>query len=82
MNDMQSKDNNKKSNCPNNKKHLPVPAEITADIVGCSVSYVKQVRNHFRASTSPKGRTIMVAETLLKEGSNALIEEVKRMVKL
>lgn len=79
---MQSKDSNKKSICPNNKKYLPVPAEVTADVVGCSVSYVKQVRNHFRASTSPKGRSIMVAETLLKEGSNALIEEVKRIIKL
>jgi hypothetical protein len=79
---MSAKDKNKKTNCPENKQFLPVPNEVLADVVGCSVSTVKKVRSGKRSDETETGRTVVIAETMLKEGSNALIEEVKRVVKL
>lgn len=59
-----------------------IPAEVTASVVGCSTSFVKQVRQGRRNATTGKGAKIALADDLMVTGANALIEEVKRIVKL
>ena len=63
-------------------KGIQIPAEITADIVGCSPSLVNQVRRGERKANKGKGAKIVYTDDLLATGTNALIKEVKRRVKL
>ena len=63
-------------------KGIQIPAEITAEIVGCSPSLVVQVRKGERNASKGKGAKVAQADDLLKVGTNALIEEVKKIVKL
>lgn len=73
---------NKKTNCPENKISLPVPAKLVADMVGCSEAAVKAIRSGARNSETSTGKAIELADTLMEEGSNALINAVKEIVKI
>lgn len=79
---MNAKDKNKKTSCPENKLVLPITHKVMSYVVEKSESLVKKVKSGKRNNKSETGQQIELAEKLLKEGSNALIEEVKRMVKL
>lgn len=79
---MSDKYKNKKTSCSENKTILSIPNEIIAGITNTSVSMVKQVRNGNKSGKGKKGQQIKLVETLITQGSNALIEEVKRVVKL
>lgn len=61
---------------------IQIPAELTAEIVGCSASLVNQVRRGERKASKGKGAMIAKTDDLLTVGTNALINEVKRIVKL
>lgn len=61
---------------------IKIPAEITAEIADCSPSLVRQVRSGGRKAQKGAGAKVAVVDELLYTGVNALIEEVKRVVKL
>lgn len=76
-----SKDNVKKTRCPKNEA-IRVPARVVAQVVGCSASTVKAIRQDERSDDTELGRRIRIAEDLLTDGSNLLLKEVKRIVKV
>jgi hypothetical protein len=59
-----------------------IPADWVAEASGTSVSTVFSVRNGNRNKDGEKAQKIVVAEILLEEGTNKLINEVKRVVAL
>lgn len=61
-------------------KNLVKPPLI-ADVVGCSEVMVRQVLKGERSGETELGGNILIAERLLNDGANRLIEEVKRIVK-
>ena len=80
---MQTKDKNNKSICTENTQpEVPLTAEMVADIAGVSESLVKKVRSGKRATDTPAGKRVEIAEELWAEGSNLLITEIKKIVKL
>ena len=64
------------------KVEIAIPAAVTAEIVGCSPSLVKQVRTGERNSTKGAGAKIALVDDLLNTGTNALVEHIKNVVKL
>lgn len=68
-----------KSNCLNKGVQV-VSHGMIAEAVGCSPNTVKAVRNGQRNKDTDLGQRIEVAELLLVEGQNKLIQEVKRVV--
>jgi len=64
------------------KAEIVIPASVTADIVGCSPSLVKQVRTGERNSSKGAGAKVAVVDDLLTTGTNALVEHIKTIVKL
>lgn len=74
--------NNKTRSTKNKKEVLHVPAKVTADIVGCSVSTVKKVRTDVRTDESTVGQTVKLVDQLLYEGSSLLLKEVKKRVRI
>ncbi|MDO3641942.1 hypothetical protein [Mucilaginibacter sp. L3T2-6] len=80
---MQSKEKNLKTICPENETaEIPLPAEKVAEITGKSTSLVKKVRTGKRNPDSDAGKAIQVVDDLWAYGSNKLITEIKRIVKL
>lgn len=73
------KDKNKKSRCP--KKYRLTASEV-AEIVGCSVSYVKQLRCGAVAKSSEMAREVLAVDLLAEDGTNHLIKEIERIVTL
>ena len=59
-----------------------VSSTVVAEVVGCGVSTVSMVLRGQRNADTPLGQTIEVADMLLEEGYNKLINEVKMVVKL
>ena len=59
-----------------------VPADWVAAASGTSVSTVFSIRNGNRNKEGKKAQKVEVAEMLLQEGSNKLIEQVKVLVKI
>lgn len=64
------------------KPKVPLSAEKVAEIVDCSVSLVKKVNTNHRKAETPTGEKIEMVNDLWAHGSNRLIEEIKRIVKL
>jgi len=63
------------------KAEIVIPAAVTADIVGCSESLVKQVRTGERKADKGAGAKVAMVDDLLNTGTNALLEHVKNVVK-
>lgn len=61
---------------------ITVPAAVVADTVGVSESYVKQVRTGAKPANTETAKKIMKVEYLYEQGTNALIEAVKKLVKI
>lgn len=78
---MKHKEKEKKSKCPKNKI-VSVPASTIADIVGCSPTTVKSVRQGKRSESTELGKKIKLADILLEQGSSALIKEVTKIVRI
>ncbi|WP_090498754.1 hypothetical protein [Pedobacter terrae] len=64
------------------KAEINIPASVTAEIVGCSESLVKQVRTGDRNASKGAGAKVAVVDDLLTTGTNALIQHIKEVVKL
>jgi hypothetical protein len=80
---MQSKEKNLKTICTeNNTPAIPLPAGKVAEIAGVSESLVKKVRNGKRNNHTPAGQRVEVTEELWAEGSNQLINAIKKVVNL
>lgn len=71
---------NIKSTCT--KKSYMMTAKEVANMVGCSQSYVKQVREGRVNLDTPLVQRIVAIDAIGAEGKNLLIEEVKRLVKI
>jgi hypothetical protein len=74
---------NKKTTC--NKKSvakvLPAPtAEVVAEIVGVSPSYVKKVRTGARADKSENAELITYCDELLVDGGKVLLKTVSAII--
>lgn len=54
---------------------------LISEVVECSPVTVKKVLNGARSQDTNLGQSIMIADMLLEEGMNKLINEVKRVVK-
>lgn len=74
-----TKDKNKKTRSP--KKYRLTASEV-AEIVGCSESYVKQLRCGVVPKTSPMAREVLAIDLLAENGTNHLIKEIERIVTL
>lgn len=59
-----------------------VPSTVVAEVVGCGVSTVSMVLNGKRNADTRVGQNIEVANMLLEEGFDKLVNEVKRVVKV
>jgi hypothetical protein len=61
------------------KKSVKIPAKMTAIAANSSHNTVEKVRAGKRV-TGKVAKRIMMADELLEQGTNKLIEEVKRVV--
>ena len=67
-----------KSNRP--KKVRKIPSSWIAEVSKTSPSMVRMVRNEARNTEKGAGLRVELAEMLLEEGVNKLLDEVKRVV--
>lgn len=58
-----------------------VSSSVIAEVVECSPSMVRMVLRGVRNTDSDKGQQIEVADMLLEEGMNKLVNEVKKAVR-
>lgn len=65
----------------NGNKIWPIPAKTVADVVGCSENMVRAIRREARSEDTELGTRIAVADRLLEDGANKLLQEVKRVVR-
>ena len=83
---MHSKYKNNKTICPENreieKSAVSLPAAIVAEVAEVSESLVKKVRSGIKGYDTPAGKRIEATEVLWNEGSNLLLTEIKKIVKL
>lgn len=56
--------------------------EEVAEIAECSPSLVRQVRTGERSAKKGKGAKVAIIDDLAAVGKNALIDEIKRVIKL
>lgn len=75
------KDKNKKTTCTK-KRQFRYTAKEVADALGCHESYVKQVRLGTVPTKSALAQKILAFDSVLQDGSNALLKEVSRLVKI
>lgn len=75
-----AKNKDKKTN--GHKNTVEIPAEWVASAAGASTSLVRAVRKGERKADNGAGSRVKVADMLLSEGVNNLLEEVKRVVKI
>lgn len=73
------KDKNKKTRCTKNYR---LTASEVADLAGCSVSYVKKLRAGLVDQKSPLAQRVLAVDMMAEDGSNLLIKEIERIVKL
>lgn len=64
------------------KRRIKVSHEDIAYTVGASKSTVKAIRIGGRSQETETGQRVMIAEMLIEEGTNKLLEEVKRIVQI
>lgn len=74
-----NKDKNKKTRCTKNYR---LTASEVADIAGCSVSYVKKLRTGLVDQKSPLAQRVIAVDVLAEDGSNLLIKEIERIIKI
>lgn len=80
---MQSKEkSNKTRSTKKTTAEVPLPAAKVADIIGKSESIVQKVSIGKRRSDTPTGEKIELVQELWAEGSNLLIKEIKKIVKI
>lgn len=60
---------------------MPIPAIVTARVVGCSESTVKKVRTRKRGTTGEVCRMVVLADDLLSMVVDKGIEEVAKVIK-
>ena len=72
------KDTNKKSRCP--KKNYVFTENEVAELAGCSVSYVKQIRVGQCSVSSPLAQKVLAIDKIADESKSALKEEIERIV--
>lgn len=79
---MISKDKNNKSTCTKNNDApiVPIPAQIVAEMVGGSVSMVKQVRQGKKAGKGKMCQKIQMADELLTHAVNTSVEKVAEFI--
>lgn len=70
---------NKKTRCT---KIYRFTAKEIADIAGISESYVKKIRLNPSIHTSSQAQQIIAIDETLQDGSDKLINEIKRIVQL
>jgi hypothetical protein len=61
-------------------KIWPIPAKVTAHVVGCDPDTVRKMRSAERSSHTALGKQVVLADSLLVEGSNVLLEKVKELI--
>lgn len=76
-----SKDNKTKPPKKNNAAHT-LPASELAEKIGCSEYTVKEIRNGRRNDDTDIGHRVKTADHLYQVGTNLLIKEIERIVKL
>lgn len=59
-----------------------IPHWKIAEAVNASESMVKKVRSGDRSNETDLGQRIQIAEMLIEEGENKLLQEVKRVVQI
>ncbi len=70
-----------KTNDSKTKRHKKrVSFPVIAEITGSSVETVKSVLNGRRSKDTDAGQKIVLADMYMENGTNQLIEEVKRIV--
>lgn len=74
-----NKDKNKKSTCP--KKYRLTAREVS-EMAGCSESYVKKLRARLVSIDTPLAREVLAIDLLANDGTNALIQEIERLIKI
>jgi len=74
-----TKDKNNKSRCT---KKYRLSAPEVAEMAGCSVSYVKQLRCGAVNNKSAMARQVIAIDLLANDGGNALVKEIERIVTL
>lgn len=74
-----TKDKNKKSRCP--KKYRLTAREVS-EMAGCSESYVKKLRARLVSIDTPLAREVLAIDLLANDGTNALIQEIERLIKI
>lgn len=74
-----NEDKNKITRCT--KKYRLTASEV-ADMVGCSISYVKQLRVGAVNNKSAMARQVIAVDLLANDGGNALVKEIERIVAL
>lgn len=75
-----SKDTNKKTRCL--KKSYVLSEKEVAKLAGCSVSYVKKIREGSVDIISPLAKRIASIDEVAFDTKSLLIEEIKRAVNL
>ena len=71
-----------KSKKRHKKYSKKVSHEDVAYTVGASKSTVKAIRNGNRSNETDLGQRVQIAEMLIEDGQNKLLEEVKRIVQI
>lgn len=74
-----SKDKNKKTRCTKNYR---LNAREVAELADCSESYVKKLRAGIVDKNSPLARRVIAIDLMAEDGSNLLIKEIERIVKI
>lgn len=75
-----AKDKNKKTTCT--KKKYRYTALEVAEMAECSESYVKKIRSAKVSLTPSKAQKVLAIDTVLHDSSNALLDEISRIVKV
>ncbi|NCP83800.1 MAG: hypothetical protein GW823_02635 [Bacteroidetes bacterium] len=75
-----SKDTNKKTRSP--KKNYVLSEKEVAKLAGCSVTYVKKIREGSVDIKSPLSQRISAIDEIAFGSKNLLMEEIKRVVNL
>jgi hypothetical protein len=85
---MKTKIANKKSICNKNSVEtitpqpveIQIPAKVIADVVDCSVVYVKKIRRGARPNDSELAQKIEVTDKLMTDGMDKLLKEVRELM--
>ena len=74
-----TKDTKRKTRCP---KNYTLSEVEVANLAGCSVSYVKQIRLGTCNLDTPLAKTVLEIDKIAIEGKSLLIQEIERVIQL